>query len=238
MSEATTADPLRPVYLSFGGGVNSVALMLWLRDQGREFETVYADHGCDWPETREYVANLRAKGYPITVLETRRNNLTLLEWCLKYRIMPDLRQRWCTEEFKVKPIRGYIQQPCTVYLAIAAEEAHRCKPSGNEDIEHQFPLIEEGIDRAECRHIIEAHGLPVPPKSTCYFCPMQSGKDIVRLRTVHPDLFCKVQQMEQALNERRAGKKPYYLYRKPVAQVAQSDQLDLFGERTQCMCGL
>jgi 3'-phosphoadenosine 5'-phosphosulfate sulfotransferase (PAPS reductase)/FAD synthetase len=57
-------------YLSFGGGVNSVALGLWLMDHGIEAERVYADHGADWPETREYVQHLKERGLPITILDT------------------------------------------------------------------------------------------------------------------------------------------------------------------------
>ena len=41
-------------YLSFGGGVNSVAMMLLLLDQKQEFESIFVDHGTDWPETYEY----------------------------------------------------------------------------------------------------------------------------------------------------------------------------------------
>ena len=58
-------------YLSFGGGVNSTALMLWLLDQGIDFEAVYADHGCDWPETRAYVAMLTERS-----LQTREADQT------------------------------------------------------------------------------------------------------------------------------------------------------------------
>lgn len=49
-------------YLSFGGGVNSVAMYLIMLDDGmipgdstNGFEAVYVDHGGDWPETLEYV---------------------------------------------------------------------------------------------------------------------------------------------------------------------------------------
>ncbi|RLC23031.1 MAG: hypothetical protein DRH93_08360 [Deltaproteobacteria bacterium] len=41
-------------YLSFGGGVNSVAMMLLLLDQKAEFEAIFVDHETDWPETYEY----------------------------------------------------------------------------------------------------------------------------------------------------------------------------------------
>ena len=62
-------------YLSFGGGVNSVAMYLYLMDQGMEpgdpdkgFEAVFVDHGTDWPETYEYVDMFKEK-YPLTVLK-------------------------------------------------------------------------------------------------------------------------------------------------------------------------
>ena len=46
-------------YLSFGGGVNSTALMLLLLDEGIEFESVFVNHGGDYPETYEYVTCVR-----------------------------------------------------------------------------------------------------------------------------------------------------------------------------------
>lgn len=225
-------------YLSFGGGVNSVALGLWLIDHGIEAEWVYADHGADWPETREYVAMLRDKGYPITVLETG----DLYGYCQRYRIIPSRQQRWCTRIYKVEPLRRYFERPCTVYLAIDAGESRRAKPSGEDDLEHEYPLVEEGIDRAGCVEIIKAHGLPLPGKSTCVMCPFQSPKDFVRLRTQHPDLYCKVRRLEDSFNERRRaiGKSPAHLRDKPLDAIAESDQLDLWGERavTPCLCEL
>jgi len=44
-------------YLSYGGGVNSTACIV-LHAQGKinYDEAIYIDHGCDWPETREFGA--------------------------------------------------------------------------------------------------------------------------------------------------------------------------------------
>ena len=53
-------------YISFGGGVNSTALLLLLTDRGEEFETVFVNHGGDYPETYEYVDYLRDQGFEIT----------------------------------------------------------------------------------------------------------------------------------------------------------------------------
>jgi hypothetical protein len=64
-------------YLSYGAGVNSEALRLLLIDQGIEFEGVYMDHGCDWPETREF-----AKTIPgLTIVKPDVIACTIV-WCL------------------------------------------------------------------------------------------------------------------------------------------------------------
>lgn len=39
-----------------GPGVGSEALRLWLTENKWPHKAVYIDHGCDWPETREFGA--------------------------------------------------------------------------------------------------------------------------------------------------------------------------------------
>lgn len=223
-------------YLSFGGGVNSVALMLMLADQGIECEAVFADHGADWPETYEYVEMLQARGYAIMRLDVG----NLHAECAKYAIMPSRWQRWCTRQFKVEPLNRYFVKPATVYLGIDYGEQHRAKPSRQEGLTHEYPLVDEGMDRAACVRYIERHGLPVPIKSGCYFCPFQRLSQWRELYTKHPDLFCKAKRLEQLASE-RVGK-PIYLSNaeKPLEVVAMTSQPDLFGERglTPCLCEL
>ncbi|MDO8671680.1 MAG: hypothetical protein Q7O66_09655, partial [Dehalococcoidia bacterium] len=235
----------RPVrhYLSLGGGVNSVALMLWMQDQGIEFEAVYADVGTDWPATREYVDMLRTKGYPVTILDTRRNGLTLHEWCLKYNIMPSRMMRWCTTEWKVKPLARYFVKPAIIYIGIDAGEVWRAKPIGATDLEYRYPLIDADIDRDGCKALIEAHGLPLPEKSNCYVCPFQARRQFVRLRAEHPELYCTAKRMEDQTNARlkTLGHGPMYLAAgKPLDVAVGANQMDLFGESQvqPCLCGL
>ena len=231
-------------YLSFGGGVNSTALMLLLLDWGIEFEAVYADHGADWPETRDYVAMLKERGYPITVLETRRAGLPLYDYYLKYQLLPIRWMRHCTSAYKVKPLKAYFQKPCVTYLGIDAGEPHRGTPSRVEDEEREYPLVDEGIDRKGCEDIIKGHGLPIPRKSGCFVCPFQRVGQWKELLTRHPDLYCKARALEEAANRRitAGGKPPIYLSNtgRPLSAVAMEDQLDLFGERTPgfCLCEL
>jgi hypothetical protein len=226
-------------YLSYGGGVNSTALMILLRNKGVEFESVFEDHGGDYPETYAYVEMLQSKGYPITVIEAKVEGLNLYDYCLKYGILPSRQMRWCTDKFKIRHALSYYERPCIVYLGFDYDEIGRAKPSRDSGIENVFPLIDEGIDREGCKKIILKAGLPVPKKSGCYFCPFAKVKEFKILRDEYPDLWCKAKHMEQRAVDRRIsqGKSPFYLRDKPLDRVVNEGQDDLFGWRKPCQCG-
>jgi 3'-phosphoadenosine 5'-phosphosulfate sulfotransferase (PAPS reductase)/FAD synthetase len=231
-------------YLSFGGGVNSTALLLLLKDQGIEFEAVYADHGTDWPETREYVEMLNHEVYPITVLETRRNGLDLFDYYHSHQMVPQRVARACTVEYKLLPLANYMATPCTVYIGIDAGESHRVQrliEGQREGEEKLFPLVDEGIDRKACIEIIKAHGLPVPMKSGCYICPFQRMSQWRELYRLHPELYCKAQRLEDTCNARMKaeGRQPFYLADKPLATACATGQTDMFDEsraERPCLC--
>jgi 3'-phosphoadenosine 5'-phosphosulfate sulfotransferase (PAPS reductase)/FAD synthetase len=63
--------------------------------------------------------------------------------------------------------------------------------------ELRFPLIEWGWDHEECVDAIRAAGLPIPPKSACFFCPSTKKPEIVQLRRKHPDLYERAIAMEE-----------------------------------------
>lgn len=227
-------------YLSYGGGVNSTALLILLTEEGEEFEAVFADHGGDYPETYEYVEMLRGH-YPITIIKVTVGGKDLYSYAMAYTILPDRRFRWCTQRFKSKPINDYFDKPCLVYIGFDAGESHRSLNRYDiEGIEYEYPLIEMGIDRKDCEEIIIKAGLPLPRKSGCYFCPFQKRSELIALRDKYPDLYCKTKTMEETCNKRRAeqGKSPVYLRDHPIDEIAQEGQDDLFGFRKPCQCEL
>ena len=243
-------------YLSFGGGVNSVAMMLMLLDQKDEFEAIFVDHGGDYPETYIYFTMfqgwLTGNGYKkIKVLkpsvvrkkEGRIYN-NLYEFCEVKQIVPSKIKRWCTADFKIKPINDYIETPCFMYIGIDSGEQKRAKISVVDGVENRWPLIENNITRDGCKKIITEHGLPIPIKSGCYFCPFQSIIGWEKLRREDPGLFCKVEKLENGLNKKRkeAGKPPFYISRKnaPLRSLVSEDQMNLFeqDDYPPCQCGL
>ena len=232
-------------YLSFGGGVNSVAMYLLLLDQGVEFEAIFVDHSTDWPETYAYVGDF-AEVYPLTILkpEYKANDGKIYNDLLSYYKSkgkhPVPVSRNCTNNFKIKPIYKYCTAPAFMMIGYAYDERHRAKISSNEGFEYRYPLIESEISRAGCIEIIEKHGLPVPPKSGCYFCPFQSIADYRRLRVEHPDLFCVVDTLEKnyASYLKSKNKIPYYLKgrKKPVRVLINENQMSLFEEEAYPPC--
>lgn len=231
-------------YLSFGGGVNSVALYLYLLDQKIEFEAVFVDHGTDWPETYEYVEMFKKK-YPLTVLKPDVGGISVLyDYSMHYRLAPSIRVRWCTQKFKTDAIYKYIEAPCFMMLGIDAGEAKRAKLSVNKGAENRFPLIEADIDRNGCKKIIKDHGLPIPIRSGCYICPFQRATQWKELRMKHPKLFCQAKTLEDAqmARSKEKGKKPFTISPRGVRleSIVDENQRQIFkqDEYPPCECGL
>jgi hypothetical protein len=231
-------------YLSFGGGVNSVALYLYLLDNNIVFEAVFVDHGTDWPETYEYVKMFKDK-YPLTVLKPDVQGYNnLYNYCWFKEWVPSPMRRWCTDKFKVRVINKYYQKPCWQMLGIDFGEAKRAKMSSTKSIESRFPLIEAEIDREGCKDIIRSHKLPIPIKSGCFICPFQKVHQWKELRQHHPGLFCKAVELERRnMAFRKAqGKKPMFLSmsKRSLQTIVDENQRQLFkeDEYPPCNCGL
>lgn len=65
----------------------------------------------------------------------------------------------------------------------------------------RFPLIEWGWYREQCVATILAAGLPVPPKSACFFCPSSKKSEIIQLSRRNPDLYRRALAMEDNARE-------------------------------------
>jgi hypothetical protein len=207
-----TAAPLGdlPPILSFGAGVNSVALAILAVNDGWRGEIVFADTGCENPETYCWIAYferefLQPRGLSVTRLQGlpwQRYALapagpgcSLIEYCEAGTVAPMAAARWCTSEWKVLPIERYGKGRPTM-IGIAADEAHRQKG-------RCCPLVDRGIDRAECVRIIEHAGLDVPQKSGCYICPFQRASQWRELWRRHPDLYARAMRLEDAIARKR-----------------------------------
>ena len=92
-------------------------------------------------------------------------------------------RRQCTNAWKIQPIRKYLRtilpprpQAGAVQLltGISWDEALRMKDSNVAYVQHIYPLVETRTKRSGCVTWLEDHGLEVPPKSSCVFCPYRN----------------------------------------------------------------
>jgi len=192
--------------VSFGAGVNSVAMTIMLVNDGWRGPIVFADTGGEHPETychMRYFEDefLKPRGLEITRLEPgtpyhdTMSQVPLEEYCLKAGVIPLMAVRWCTSRWKGRPIDRWARdQGINIqFLGIAADEARRASGKAKW---LEFPLIDEGINRQECLNIIARARLEQPYKSSCFFCPGQTIGEWRRLYDTQPDLFERARQME------------------------------------------
>ena len=189
--------------LSFGAGVNSVALMiLLLRENMPLDEAIFADTGGEVPETYQYLGiakeYLAKHGVPLSVVAKKGSSLYDTAW--RRQVFPSAIWRWSTRDYKVTPIlRHYRASGAHInqYIAIAKDEIHRMKDSQVNYVTNIFPLIDRDITRAGCIEIIQQADLPVPPRSSCYFCPFNSVDRWRWIYDNHPELYEKAIALEE-----------------------------------------
>lgn len=231
--------------ISYGGGVQSSALcVLAVQGKlGRIDAALFANVGDDseHPASLRYVREVMTpwaaeRGLPVIELDrTKRDGSTETLWG---RLMKDgsrslpipIRMsngapgnRSCTADFKIKVVGKWLKangadaaNPADVLIGISTDEVQRI---GNKKVEPYerpiYPLIDLGLSRGDCMQVIRDAGLPVPPKSSCFFCPFHRPAMWAEMRRDDPELFAKSQQLEDTLNERRVmlGKDPVWLTR-------------------------
>jgi hypothetical protein len=121
-------------------------------------------------------------------------------------------------------LREYDQS--IAYVALNADEEERVlRHKGYNDLNcrAEFPLYEWGIDRCRCKAIIEAAGLPVPPKSSCFFCIFNNVVAWRKMPAEMPREFIRSVTLENIVIRKQLerGKSPYTLSstKRPLTHV-------------------
>ncbi len=148
--------------------------------------------------------------------------------------------RACTADFKVRVVARWLREhgatpadPAVTALGITLDEIGRARTDSG--IPHQrlaYPLLDLGLRRADCPPIIAGAGLPMPPKSACWFCPYHRPSEWQRMQRQEPELFARACDLEAQLIARRRelGRDPVYLTRfgRPLGEVFANRQGVLF----------
>lgn len=125
--------------------------------------------------------------------------------------------RNCTVDWKIAVVdrwikKTYPKQRVMVGLGISINEITRVRSTAPHDNygsvnlgftkSRWYPLIDLMISRIDCMEIIKDAGLPVPPKSSCYYCPFKPYAEWVQMRVETPELFEQAALLEDALNNK------------------------------------
>lgn len=67
----------------------------------------------------------------------------------------------------------------------------------------EYPLVDLRMTRQACKDLIAEAGLPLPPKSSCYFCPYHKRGEWLTMKREEPELFAQACEVEQTINRKR-----------------------------------
>lgn len=210
--------------VSFGGGTNSTAMIIGMYRKGIPIDLIlFADTGAERPETYQYIEIfngwLKERNLvEITVVQYTDkdgNVLTLEQDCLKACNLPSIAYgfKTCSQKHKIGPQDKFCNNyaPCKKiwangekvikYIGYDAGEERRKTNAFAYDIQDKkyqriYALIDWGWYREDCERVIQEEGLPLPGKSSCFFCPSMKKKEIKELKRKHPDLYERAVALE------------------------------------------
>lgn len=198
----------------FGGGKNSTGLLIGMEERGERPDAIlFSDTGGEHPETYEHIDLMQtwcaSKRFP--AIEIVSQKLTLEQDCLNRETLPSKAFGFgtCSERFKIQPQRTWVKERGLVgkvcwIVGIHYGEQQRAKRLANEHGEPiRYPLIHWQWGQAECEAAITRAGIPMPMKSSCFYCPSKPKREVLAMRPKHQSLLDRSIAMER--NAKEAG---------------------------------
>jgi len=166
--------------------------------------------------------------------------------------------RQCTRDYKIVPIEqkirallGYkkgerVKKQVRQWFGISTDEAQRMRDSRIKWIDNYYPLIDKRMSRNDCQRYLNDHGFSEVIKSSCIGCPFHSGATWVNMKKYRPTDWSDAVDFDRKmrLGDLKGSPNKTYLSRhcvpleEAVLREFDEDQLDLFGEECEGMCGL
>lgn len=265
--------------ISLGWGVQSFALaaMSALGVLPKVDAAIHADTTHERAETYDFARRwtpwLEERGVRVITVKDKVGRLA----CVRKSVMIPAFTTWtegdssgqlrrqCTHDWKIMPIRRWLQanrgipvaveaceiierkQPVEQWLGITLDEVTRMKPSNVQYITNAYPFCEM-LDRPWTRGMVmrwlQENDLEIPVKSSCVFCPYHDRGTWREIKMSGNGDWSKALDVDEAIRDKRPGYKCYLTAQRiPLAEVdfrSEEDhgQLSLWGEECEGMCFL
>lgn len=242
-------EPIHVISLGAGVQSSTMALMAAHGEIGpMPSYAVFADTKDESQATYKWLVDLE-KMLPFPIFNTTRGRLSDRLTYRNFSQIPCFKDgsiglRQCTREYKIRPIRREIRKQggkeVILWLGISIDEVSRMKPSGLQWLVYRFPMIEERMSRKDCLTWMERKGFPLPPKSSCLYCPYKSDSQWKALKDAGGQEWDFVVSIDGQLNARgeflHSSCRPINEIEFPAEEPDR--QLNLFENECEGMCGV
>lgn len=149
----------------------------------------------------------------IDVAEGRRprSGASLPPWFVETPNGPAMLPKQCSGEFKrdvvIREVRRMLDaagipiRPATVemWIGMTVDELTRVTTARRKYIHNRHPLVELKLTRNDCIRWLQDRQLPVPPKSSCVYCPFRRNHQWRHMRDTAPDDFAEAVRIDKAI---------------------------------------
>lgn len=212
-------------FVAFSGGVDSTALALALPDA----VPVFTDTGDEFDEIYDHIRRFEAVTGRTVERVIRADGLTLPEYELKAKFLPNHGARYCTRMFKIEPMNAWLVRrlPAELCIGLRADEPEDQRVGNLTDLRDltiRYPFREWGWTRADCiRLCLEHDVLPRYPvymvRGGCKGCFYKRKSEVKAMIQLRPDVMDGLQVREEAVQDERGS----YFHMFPNAGASIAD---------------
>lgn len=199
--------------VSFSGGKDSTALLLWAKETLSKFDAAFCDTGWEDPITYSYIKYISENVHPVLILKPE---FDFIKLAIKKKRFPSAMARFCTEHLKLKPMKDYIdqfqKQTVTLHLGVRAEESfNRASLPTNTVFDDGFyncyisrPLLKWSA--ADCFDLLEKYNIEPNPlykmgmkRVGCMPCVMTNHVEMRNIIKYRHDIIAKLREAEESV---------------------------------------